>query len=171
MKKILTWLLVSAVLFIAGFLVCYKCVKEPVFGEVKTVIDTSTFYDTSFFEGPKLSELIVKRYPKEKDTIRIPAEAEIIHDSIYYTVPREEVEYRDSSFRAVVSGFLPRLEELEIYQKERIVTIQTERIIKPSPWAISIQGGYGVSAKGLTPYIGVGLSYNIYSFKQRRSPP
>ena len=91
----------------------------------------------------------------------------VVHDTAFVNLPREEVIYRDSSYRAIISGFLPRLEELEIYQKEKIVTIQTERVIKPSPWALSIQGGYGVSAKGLTPYIGVGVSYNLYTFKRR----
>lgn len=173
MKKFLSWLFVSVVLFVTGFLVCYKCVKEPVFGETKTVTDTLTYYDTSLFAGPKLSELIVKRYPKEKDTIRIPATPEIVHDSIYYTVPREEVEYRDSSFRAVVSGFLPRLEEMEIYQKERVVTIETTRTIlkEQSRWALSVSAGYGVSTAGLAPYIGVGVSYNLFTFPKRRTPP
>lgn len=172
MKKFLEWLLVAIILFAVGFLVCYKCVKEPLFRETKVVSDTNvvTYYDTSFFSGPKLSELIVKRYPKEKDTIRIPAEPQIIHDSIYYTVTREEVEYRDSSFRAVVSGFLPRLEEMEIYQKERVITIETTRTVtvEPSRWALSVNAGYGLSSKGFVPYVGVGVSYNLWTLPKGR---
>ena len=97
-------------------------------------------------------------------------EYEVVHDTTFVPLPREEVTYQDTAYRAVVSGYLPRLEELEIYQKERIVTIQTERVIKPSPWAISVHGGYGISTKGLTPYIGVGISYNIYTFPGRKPP-
>ena len=172
MKKFLTWLLIDAIVFLAGFLMCYKCVKEPMFREVKEVTDTNvvTYYDTSFFAGPKLSELIVNTKPL--DTLWLQGETKVIHDSVFFALPREEVEYRDSSFRAVVSGFLPRLEKLEIYQKERYITIETTKTIveKPSPWALSVNAGYGVSTAGLTPYIGVGISYNLYTFKRRKPP-
>lgn len=164
MKNAILGTLIAAVLFFSGFLTrqCTFKLPEPVIKEIR---DTTTYYDTSFFSGPKLSDLIVKRYPK--DTIFFPAEPQIIHDSIYYTVPREEVEYRDSSFRAVVSGFLPRLEELEIYQKEKIITIQTEKTItipKKTRFGVGVQAGYGITPAGFQPYLGLGISYNILSF-------
>lgn len=152
----------SALVFIGGFLLGRKGQKETVKEVVTVKVDTLTLYDTILIEKPKIVERRVV------DTMVVETlDYIVVHDTAYVNLPREEVEYRDSSYRAVVSGFLPRLEELEIYQKERIVTIQTERVIKPSPWALSIQGGYGVSAKGLTPYIGVGVSYNLYTFKRR----
>ena len=172
MKKFLSWLFIDAIVFVIGFLVCYKCVKEPLFKEVKTVSDTNvvTYYDTSFFAGPKLSELIVNTKPL--DTLWLQGETKVIHDSVFFALPREEVEYRDSSFRAVVSGFMPRLEEMEIYKKERYITIETTKTIveNPSPWALSVSAGYGLSTAGFVPYIGVGISYNLYTFKRRKPP-
>ena len=172
MKRFLYVLVLSAILFGAGFLVCYTCVNERVTKEVKVVRDTNvvTYYDTSFFAGPKLTELIVNTRPL--DTLWLQGETKVIHDSVFFALPREEVEYRDSSFRAVVSGFLPRLEELEIYQRDRYITIETTKTIveKPSRWALSVSGGYGVSAKGLAPYIGVGISYNLYTFNRKKPP-
>lgn len=165
-KKILIIFLVFLAVFSGGFLLGRKGRKEAVNEAITVKVDTLYRTDTILIEKPKIVERRVV------DTMVVEAlDYIVVHDTAFVNLPREEVEYRDSSYRAVVSGFLPRLEELEIYQKERIVTIQTERVIKPSPWALSIQGGYGISSQGLTPYIGVGLSYNIYSFKQRRSPP
>jgi len=170
MRKFLDYLLTAVVLFAIGFLVCYKCIKQPLFREVKTVTDTNvvTYYDTSFFAGPKLSELIVNTRPL--DTLWIQGETKVIHDSVFLALPREEVEYRDSSFRAVVSGFLPRLEEMEIYQKERVITIETTRTVtvEPSRWALSVNAGYGLSSKGFVPYIGLGVSYNLWTVPAKR---
>ena len=162
-KKIPVILLILLAFFTGGFLLGRKGQKEVISEVVKVQVDTLYRTDTILVEKPKIVERRVV------DTMVVEAlDYIVVHDTAYVNLPREEVEYRDSSYRAVVSGFIPRLEELEIYQKEKIVTIQTERVIKPSPWAVSIQGGYGVSAKGLTPYIGVGVSYNLYTFKQRK---
>jgi opacity protein-like surface antigen len=80
-------------------------------------------------------------------------------------LPREEVEYRDTSYRAVVSGFLPRLEEIEIYRQDRVVTIETTRTIKErSHWGLGVQAGAGISTQGLVPYVGIGVSYNILTW-------
>ena len=35
---------------------------------------------------------------------------------------------------------------------------------KPKRFGLGIQGGYGIGGYGLTPYIGIGLSYNIINF-------
>lgn len=163
MKKAPIILLILAAIFIGGFLLGRKGRKEAVKEVITVKVDTLTLYDTIVVEKPK----IVEKRVVDTMTVEV-VDYYVVHDTAYVNLPREEVEYRDTSYRAVVSGFLPRLEELEIYQKERIVTIQTERVIKPSPWAISVHGGYGISTKGLTPYIGVGVSYNIYTFPQRR---
>lgn len=162
-KKLPVIFLFLLAVFSGGFLLGRKGQKGGVKEVITVKVDTLTLYDTILVEKPKMVERRVV------DTMVIEAlDYIVVHDTAYVNLPREEVEYRDTSYRAVVSGFLPRLEELEIYQKERIVTIQTERVIKPSPWALSIHGGYGVSVNGLTPYIGVGVSYNLYTFKQRK---
>lgn len=151
-------------LFFSGFLTrqCTFKLPEPVIKEIR---DTTTYYDTSFFSGPKLSELIVNTKPL--DTLWLQGETKVIHDSVFFALPREEVEYKDSSFRAVVSGFMPRLEEMEIYNKEKVITIQTEKTItipKKTRFGVGVQAGYGITPAGFQPYLGLGISYNILSF-------
>ena len=94
-------------------------------------------------------------------------EFEVVHDTAFVQLPREQVEYRDTSYRAVVSGFRPRLEELEIYQRERVVTIQTEKMVTVPDrrrWGVGVQAGYGITPAGFQPYLGVGVSFDLLSW-------
>lgn len=90
-------------------------------------------------------------------------------DTVFVPLPREVKEYRDSSYRAVISGFRPSLDTMEVYPKTMIITT-TERIIEPSPrlgWGI--QAGVGVGSGGLTPYVGVGVQYRIGNLQKRKN--
>lgn len=153
--------------FLLGLLVgiacaCVTCAQWPFLGrfsEVKTKVDTLTVFDTICVEKPVFFEKRVV------DTMVVTVtEWEVVHDTAFVTLPREEVEYRDTSYRAVVSGFLPRLEELEIYQKERVVTIQTEKVVTVPDkrlWGAGVQAGYGITPAGFQPYLGVGVSFTL----------
>ena len=132
------------------------------FSDVKVKVDTLYVRDTLRVEKPVFYETRIT------DTMVVTVtEFEVVHDTAFVTLPREEVEYRDSSYRAVVSGFRPRLEELDIYQKEKIVTIQTEKVVtvpEPRRWGVGVQAGYGLTPAGFQPYLGVGVSYNLLSW-------
>ena len=161
--------------FLLGLLVgiacaCVTCAQWPFLGRFSEVkakvdrlieekVDTLTVYDTICVEKPVFNEKRVV------DTMVVTVtEWEVVHDTAFVTLPREEVEYRDTSYRAVVSGFLPRLEELEIYQKERVVTIQTEKVVTvpdKKRWGAGMQAGYGITPAGFQPYLGVGVSFTL----------
>ena len=161
MRKILLPLLFVAGA-VAGFLLSrHFAAKAPVPGTITVKVDTLYLHDTIRVETPR----IVERRVVDTMTVEV-TDYLVVHDTAYVNLPREEVEYRDSSYRAVVSGFLPRLEELEIYRKERVVTIETERVVKGrSRWGVGVQAGYGVTPQGqLSPYLGLGVSYNIFSW-------
>ena len=127
---------------------------------IKTQVDTLVVFDTIRIREP----LIVER--RVVDTMMVEVvDYKVVHDTAFVNLPREEVEYRDSSYRAVVSGFLPRLEEIEIYRQDRIVTIETVKTIKEKTrWGLGIQAGAGMSTQGIVPYVGIGVNYNILSW-------
>lgn len=84
-------------------------------------------------------------------------------DSVEVEVPMERRTYQDSTYRAQVSGpaiggLHPSLDWVEVYN--RTTTIAK----KPSRWGIGVQVGYGMSREGVSPYIGVGVSYNLITF-------
>ena len=51
------------------------------------------------------------------------------------------------------------------YTKEQIITKEIPVIQNTKTrWGLGVQSGYGISNQGLTPYVGVGISYNIISW-------
>lgn len=76
-------------------------------------------------------------------------------------IPIMRKEYTDSAtYRAVVSGYDPRLDEIEIYRENMIVTqVKKER----RRWAIGATAGAGIGLFNRQPdvFVGVGVTYNI----------
>ena len=86
-------------------------------------------------------------------------------DTIAVPVPIERKTYEDSSYRAVVSGWHPSLDTLDIFQKTTIIEKETPVPVKTSPrWSLGVTAGYGAGKDGLTPFVGVGVTYNLLSF-------
>lgn len=108
-----------------------------------------------------------------RDTIRIaePKPYRVtVRDTIYITdtlvgttLTQEVKEYKDTNYYARVSGINAFIEEIRVYPTQTIKYITTTEIVreKPSKWAIGLQGGYGITPKGLQPYIGVGVTYRF----------
>ena len=75
------------------------------------------------------------------------------------------------SYTAYVSGVAPQLDSISVFNKieyrDREITNNIDCIIKvPSNkrWGIGISAGYGFSRDGPSPYIGIGISYNVFRF-------
>ena len=148
-------LLLIAAACVLSFLCGTRVRKTPVTNtEIKKVVEYR--YDTITREKP----VYIDRYFRDsivvaiKDTIRV-------HDTTYMYLPREHRVYVDSMYRAVVSGYSPRLDSIEIYQQTKVVTITTTN---KDRWHVGLQGGIGASKDGLTPYIGLGITYSLMSF-------
>lgn len=90
----------------------------------------------------------------------------IIHDTTFVQLPRERKEYSGKDYRAVVSGFQPSLDLIQVFPETKTIT---KTISAPprkrSHWSIALQAGYGLTLQSnrITPlpYIGVGLSYSL----------
>lgn len=87
-----------------------------------------------------------------------------VHDTVTVQLPRESVHYRDSLFEAWVSGYRPRLDSVSVYPQTRCVTVTVRETAKDRRWGIGVQAGFGASMDGLTPYVGVGVSYSLARF-------
>lgn len=144
------------------FLSRHLCPFSGHFSHVNVKVDSVYVFDTIRVETP----VFIERHTVDTMVVSV-TEFQVVHDTAYVQLPREEVEYRDTSYRAVVSGFLPRLEELEIYQREKVVTIQTEKVVRvpdAKRWGVGVQAGYGITPAGFQPYLGLGVSYNFLRF-------
>ena len=155
-------------------------------GNAIKAADTVTVVDTIPYYRPVPRDSIVVRYVTEKLPIRtenvvsgaepVRDDAEnvdsnakndnIAHgnipDSVEVIVPITQKVYADSLYRAYVSGYRPRLDSIFVYPRTRYVTVT--RQAKPQRWGIGVQAGYGVGRGGTGPYVGIGVSYNLFTF-------
>lgn len=135
--------------------------KKPDSAQVVPQVDTLLIRDTITQEKPVyITKTQVRtEYVPVCDTIRI-------HDTLFVPVTIEKRVYEDSLYRAEVSGYSPSLDKIEIYQQKQVVTqfVQIKEVEKKR-WGIGLQAGYGIGLQGnvvtLSPYIGVGLSYDL----------
>lgn len=100
---------------------------------------------------------------------RVQRDTVVVHDSVRVVVPIEQKIYADTSYTAWVSGFRPSLDSIEVYNRtvEVTRTVETTRTIEVprlKRWGLGVTAGYGWSPKGFTPYVGVGVTYNIIGF-------
>ena len=89
-----------------------------------------------------------------------------IHDTTFVQLPKERKEYSGKDYRAVVSGYQPSLDLIQVFPETKVVprTISVPSR-KRSHFALSLQAGYGITIQDnrITPlpYIGAGLSYSL----------
>ena len=119
-------------------------------------------HDTIKIDSP----VPVYKYIKEKEYVYI-SDTLTIHDTInkVITLPRTYAVYKDSTYRAVVSGVEPRLDSMAVFQKVITQTItKTIEVKKPTRWGLGVQIGGGIVKDKVRPYLGVGVSYNIFTW-------
>lgn len=88
-------------------------------------------------------------------------------DSAEVIVPITQTVYEDSTYTAYVSGYRASLDSLIFRMPREVTTITNTHYQKPKRWSVGIQVGYGMTLKGtpqFAPYVGVGVSYNLFSF-------
>ena len=89
-------------------------------------------------------------------------------DSVMVDIPISRyVAQKDSLYRVVAEGYAVDFKEITVYPKTITIT-NTVEVKKPAHWGIGVQAGYGATLHNnevrLSPYVGVGLSYNIVSW-------
>lgn len=115
MKRILIYTGVVLTCILAGWLVGrYHKEKSVV---VTERVDTVFVHDTFTIEKPilKESKIIETMLVAVRDTI-------VKNDTTYIPLPRESRTYGDDRFTAVVSGYKPSLDRLDIYIESQTVT-------------------------------------------------
>ena len=122
-----------------------------------TVLVTHT--DTIFSEKP----VPVYKYISRTEFVEVPSDSvrvDTVKELVF--LPREYMVYKDSTYRAVVSGVQPRLDSIEIYRKTQVQTItHTVRVPDRKRWGLGVQVGAGFNGKEVQPYVGLGVSYDI----------
>ena len=147
-----------AVAVLLGFLVGQRCPRNGG-GETPTIkVDTLFIRDTIKVTEPiSVTKRVVDSIPYPvTDTLRL-------RDTLYVILEREQIRWEDSLAVVYASGVMPQVDSV-IYHTESLIINKEIPVIKKTRWSLGIQAGYGASKDCLTPYIGVGISYNILSW-------
>ena len=147
-------LVVGAVCFIAG----RKTAKKGGFETIVERVDTLVIRDTIVDYKPKwMTKRVV-----DTEYVSVP-EYIVRNDTIVAVLEREQVVWEDSLARIYASGINPQVDSVMHYRTEKVINHIIP--VKANPrWGVGIQGGVGVGKGGLTPYVGVGVQYNILTW-------
>ena len=85
-------------------------------------------------------------------------------DTVWAVVPRTQKRYVDSTYMAWISGYEPRLDSIEVYQKTTVVTKSVEGRGKSKRFNVGLTGGfgYGVFTRKPDVWVGVGCTWRIF---------
>ena len=153
-----------AVAVLIGFLIGQKHPQKLPVAPIKEKVDTLLIFDTITLTKPVFVEKI------QLDSVYMPVTDTLWkHDTLYVYLEREQIQWQDSLCRVYASGINPQVDSVTHFVQETIVTREISVPVKvKSRWGLGIQVGYGAGVNGkqvyLTPYVGVGISYNILSW-------
>ena len=159
-------LLILANFFILGFIIGHKHPQKSPVEPIMTKVDTLVIHDTTMSYKP----IYVDRV--KLDSVLVPVlDTMMIHDTTFVYLEREKVTWRDSLCEVYASGIMASVDSVRHFQEYKNITIETQVPViqvKKTRWGLGIQAGFGAGLTGThvyyTPYVGVGLSYNILSW-------
>ena len=183
-KAILAGLIAAVVLFLAGGWFGYfwgtsRCQKFNV--QPVDTTGVSTQLDTATTQHPKADTVFLVKWktkylppppaePDDEPMDTIDPYWQPPADSVAVQVPISRyVAEADSLYRVVATGYDVDFEEITVYPRTTTITLtRTVEVPKASRWGIGVQAGYGATLNHntvqLSPYIGVGISYNIITW-------
>ena len=134
----------------------------------------TTYVDTIPFYKPIPKDSFVIRYVTERlpTVSKLPENVQKLPESVS-EFPKivknfHESVSEDSVYTAYVSGYNPKLDSLVLHSQHEVVTINDcYPRSRKKRWSVGVQIGYGIALRGVpefTPYIGVGVSCNLFNF-------
>lgn len=147
-------LIVGAIGFISG----RKTARTGGEGTIVERVDALVIRDTIVAYKPKwMTKRVV-----DTEYVSVP-EYIVRNDTIIAVLEREQVMWEDSLARIYASGINPQVDSVMHYRTEKFINHIIPVKVNPR-WGVGIQGGVGVGKGGLTPYVGVGVQYNILTW-------
>ena len=151
--KSLPWILVCLLVCVIVWMRCNPHDPSTVYVKGDTIRVRDTIVDIVLMP--------VKETLKHTDTVYLPilidttTDRTVEGDSVPVLIPITSKEYKTDNYRAIVSGYKPSLDFMEVYGEKEIITLKP----KQKRWGLGLQFGYGYPG-GL--YVGGGVSYNLF---------
>lgn len=151
--KSLPWILVCLLVCVVVWMRCNPHDPQTMYVNGDTIRVRDTIVDIVLMP--------VKETLKRTDTVYLPIIVDtttdriVEGDSVPVIIPITSKEYKTDNYRAIVSGYKPSLDFMEVYGEKEIITLKP----KQKRWGLGLQVGYGYPG-GL--YVGGGVSYNLF---------
>lgn len=134
--------------------------KEDLISYIRYINNTDTF----IINKPRLIDKYITK--TIRDTL-----TDTLYNDVIVNIPISNNIYKDTItnndndtaiVNSYISGYKAKLDSLDVIFKH------TDKVIirynKPKKFGLSLFGGYGVGSGGVSPIIGVGISYSFISF-------
>lgn len=172
----LAWFIIGALCgFFMGKARYDRPIVETVTRDTVTIVDTIPHYYPKPVESVKtkteykwLTRVVTENVAHGKDSVNSASfSVKIPQDSVLVEVPIESKHYHGDEYDAYVSGYLPSLDSIKVYQKETIITETITRMKPPNKWELDAVAGidYNVTSQRYTPYAGGELLYKPSRFQ------
>lgn len=175
MKGVVTHAIAVAIGVAIALLIFKACPGKAEKADINISEISETRTDTVRAVSPQAMDLIRVRFePVKLPEVRIGewgsaegVKVTLEDDSIKLDIPVERKVYTDdSTYRAVVSGFMASLDTIDVYRRvvERTVTINRETV-KFRRWGLSVGVGLTATPAGrIEPGLFAGVSYTFLTF-------
>ena len=147
-----------AVAVLLGFIIGRRYPQNEPVEPIKERVDTLVIRDTiKVTEAISVTKRVVDSIPYPvTDTLRL-------RDTLYVVLEREQIKWEDTLAVVYASGVMPQVDSV-IHHTENMIITKEIPVIKKTRWGLGVQVGVGAGKGGLTPYVGVGVSYNLLSW-------
>ena len=144
----IAYIILLAVFFALGRL------AAPVRGPQR-VVETVFRIDTVRIVQPEI--MVIRQRGDVVRKLPIAMSADSVSDSVEVVVPIEQKIYASHDYKAHVTGYMSRLDSIEIYKPVNRVRRQAA-----GRFSVGVQAGYGFTPRGLQPYIGLGVTVRLF---------
>lgn len=159
-------LYLTAAFLVGSILTAFLMGRAP----TEPTVETVTIYDTIPYYYPVARDSVVVRYETHRLPVSGDKSPELEQktdleeaDSVDVVIPITQKEYQDSTYHLWISGYAANLDSIHTFTRHDYTTV-TLPPAKPKRWHLGVTAGFGITPKGMQPYIGAGIIYSFKSF-------
>ena len=156
-KSIITIVVVLAIAFLLG--------RYTVKPTIEEIVTEKVIVDTLVIENPVVDTVTHIKYVKRYLPTTIEkVDTLIVRDSIKVYVPINKYLFEEpNKYRIEASGYEVSLDKVELFPKT-VYKTETKVVKKKPRFGIGVQVGYGICGDRVSPYVGIGIQYNLITF-------
>lgn len=150
------WVVVMLFALLSAFYMGRNSVEPTIVEKPRVVYDTiirkKIVHDTIWRDRVVYRDMPV--IVEDVDTVRIT-------DTIKVAIPIYNYHFKDDLYDIKAEGYDVKINSVTVYPRTEY---RTQVVKDKNKWGLGIHAGYGLTKYGLSPYIGIGVSYNLITW-------